>query len=156
MLLGLAVIFRLVSSRPALSLRHWRSAMWGLGGFGVGGVLALLPSALLRMSDGVNTRTPSRNLSDGDMFSLRPALMFAPVADHRFGPFSEWAANIARMVPGGEREAMSIGTAASLGVVLAIVLVVARSLRTGATTNRARSLTLGGLALLTTTFLRWR
>ena len=45
MLLGLAVIFRLVSSRPALSLRHWRSAMWGLGGFGVGGVLALLPSA---------------------------------------------------------------------------------------------------------------
>ena len=152
MLLGLAVIFRLVSSRPALSLRHWRSAMWGLGGFGVGGVLALLPSALLRMSDGVNTRTPSRNLSDGDMFSLRPALMFAPVADHRFGPFSEWAANIARMVPGGEREAMSIGTAASLGVVLAIVLVAARSLRAGATTNHARSLTLGGLALLTTTF----
>ena len=125
-LLGLAVLIRVLRVRPALSFRHWRLPAWPLVGFALGGVTALLPSALLRAGDGVNPRTPSRMMADGDSFALRPSLLLAPVEDHRLGFFKDWADNLARSVGGGERQPMAIGLLASLGMVVAVLVLVAR------------------------------
>lgn len=123
MLLGLASAAALLHRRGG-----WRATLWrvvpAIGGLCLGIVLGVMPSAVLQASDGPNYRTPARSLGDGDLFALRPATLLSPVQGHRFSPLANLAATINRLVPGGEKEPMAVGTVAVAALALALLLAL--------------------------------
>lgn len=131
----------------------WLAPFVGLVG---GTVLALGPSVLLNLSDGPNYRVPSRSLTDSEVHALRPSLLFAPVEGHRLGFLRDWAAGLARFMPGGERQPMAIGLIATAGLALAVAMlgrgVLART-RPRHTTAAVTLATLGAGFLLASLLL---
>lgn len=137
MLLSLAALVRMIRLAQILP-RSWREASGMIGrsvrrpavafvAFGVAAVIGVAPSALARLQDGTNYRTPARSIGDGDQFGLRTTLMATPVEGHRLAPLRALSETVARLVPGGERQAMAIGAVALVGLVLSAGLVALRT-----------------------------